>query len=361
MSNGADGYQGTPATTDREKSLRQAFMAGKALSSSIGMRIAEWKAPGIDKLFPTNTLRKMEMAARIHFASGCSLLYESWLSYAADNHLRSLLEIFSHVAWIAGRGIKEPPMTDAARARCYELAMLNGLIEEVLLFEELAQKVEPSTAVASSRTQIEKVREALLVEHSADSCTCRGMGHGFWQVSRVLKAMSSAPEGQRLRLATWTYTLWRYTSRLDHHAGFERMLRFGDGRNWIGPAEDWQRVQTFIWLISIYGSIAGWVTELYSQALADQFIRELGELSRNPAVIDVAKEHPEAFSLREQRDADKPKESFQDHRIEIFPDPEERQPRSWRWRCVCGSSSGGRRYESEQESIKAAERHVQAE
>ncbi len=41
------------------------------------------------------------------------------------------------------------------------------------------------------------------------------------------------------------------------------------------------------WLIITYGSIVRWVTELYSQTLADHFIRELGE-SRNRRLRELA-------------------------------------------------------------------------
>lgn len=90
------------------------------------------------------------MAARVHFGAACSLLFEDWLAYGADNHLRSLLEIVAHVAWIQCRGCKAPPTNARSRALCYELAMVNALIEEVKLLAEVDQKVRPDVSGPSA-------------------------------------------------------------------------------------------------------------------------------------------------------------------------------------------------------------------
>lgn len=296
----AEGFVGQPPHSDLETPLRAVFMAGKAATVRVGVALSTWKDPGPEALYPANTLRRLEMAARVQFGAGCSLLFEDWLAYAADNHLRSLIEIFSHTAWILGRGLSSPPMNARARALCYELAMVNALIDEMKVMEVLARRLHPDDPPVIQRADVESARSDLLQLHPADSCSCAGKGHGFWTVRRVLLEMADAPKGIKLEVADWMHPLWKYTSRIDHHAGFERMLRFDSERRWIGPAEPWQRVQSFLWLIQVYGSIVGWVAEEYDREVALELVRELAGLSAHEALLEVAQTHPEAFSLRDK-------------------------------------------------------------
>src|SRR6266568_3514423 len=76
----AEGFMGQPARSELETRLRGAFMAGKAATVRVGIALSNWKDPGPDALYPANTLRRLEMAARIQFGAGCSLLYEDWLA-----------------------------------------------------------------------------------------------------------------------------------------------------------------------------------------------------------------------------------------------------------------------------------------
>jgi len=291
---------GQPPRSEQDARLRQAFMAGKAATVRAGLALSNWKDPGPEALYPANTLRRLEMAARVHFGAGCSLLFEDWLSYGADNHLRSLIETFAHVAWILGRGMPPPPMDARARALCYELAMVNALLNEMDVADELARSLQTENPPESPRRDIERAQAELLQVHPADSCSCGGKGHGFWTVKKVLKQMADAPKGIRLEAAVVMYSLWKYTSRIDHHAGFERMLRFDGERRYIGPAEPWQRVQTFLSLLQVYGCIVGWVAEQYDRHIALELVREIGALSSHEALVEVAQARPELFTFRDQ-------------------------------------------------------------
>jgi hypothetical protein len=52
-------------------------MAAKRFTVDVGTHLAAWRDPGDEDVFPANTLRKLEMAARIHFAAGCSLVFRT--------------------------------------------------------------------------------------------------------------------------------------------------------------------------------------------------------------------------------------------------------------------------------------------
>jgi hypothetical protein len=133
----AVGFIGNPARSEADANLRAVFMEAKAMTVRVGNDLAGWQDPADDMGFAVNTVRKIEMASRGHFAGGCSLLFEDWLAYGAENHLKSLLDSYAHVAWILGRGGLAPPMTPSGRARCYELGMVNALREEVGLLDTL--------------------------------------------------------------------------------------------------------------------------------------------------------------------------------------------------------------------------------
>lgn len=183
--------------------------------------------------------------------------------------------------------------------------MVNALIDEMNVMEEVTRHLQRGS-VNSSRTDLERARRELLELHPPDSCPRGGRGHGFWTVKRVLREMSDAPAGAKLEIAAWMHPLWGYTSRIDHHSGFERMFRFDGERRWMGPAEPWQRVQTFLWLIQVYGSIVGWVAEQYSRPVAEELVSELASLSGQEVLLEVAALQPQMFSVAIRSTQDSP-------------------------------------------------------
>jgi hypothetical protein len=280
-------YIGKPARSPLQVRLRQAFMAGKRFSVGVGNALRAWRDPGVQDVFPVNTLRKLEMAARIHFAAGCSLLYEDWMAYGAEGHLRPLLDLYAHVAWIRDKGGLQAPMTAAGRARCYELGMVWALLTE-------ARELRRDDA-AVWVTRIGNALQAFDAVHTVDRCTCKGRGRGYREVRRTLVAMATAAPAERLRRAESMLILWRSTSRLIHHSGFERMTRFDGTRSWIGPAEPIQRAQAFLQLVEVYGSILGWVVEMHSEQLARQLVTDLDRLCRASVVTEALNMMPSRY------------------------------------------------------------------
>jgi hypothetical protein len=138
--------------------------------------------------------------------------------------------------------------------------------------------------------------------HELDGCDCKGNGRR--KIEPLLSMIAAAPASERLEATNDIMAVWRHTSRLDHHAGFERMTRTDGARIWIGPAEPWQRVRTFVSLVKLYGCIVGWTAELFSREVAEDLMRQFGALTQAPVLLEVASRHPEAFTIRSDRPSD---------------------------------------------------------
>jgi hypothetical protein len=223
----------------------------------------------------------LEMVARVHFAAGVSLLYEDWLTYSADLHVRALAEIYAHVAWIRQKGGVTAQMTPRGRAVCLELGMARALKTELAeLGDDTPLATDPASVLA-----IGNLVSTLQAAHESDNCTCDGRGRGYRTVRPTLAEMAKAEEKVRARGAEWIYGYWKTASRVSHHSGFERMVKLRpDGARQVAPAAPWQRIGTFSALITAYGAILEWTLELYPQANAQALYHELQSLLANPTV-----------------------------------------------------------------------------
>jgi hypothetical protein len=73
--------------------------------------------------YPRAALHRLELTARIQFQAALALLRDHRLAYAAESHVRSLLEYMAHVAWVAGKDVPRPVGTALCRAVCLEMGM----------------------------------------------------------------------------------------------------------------------------------------------------------------------------------------------------------------------------------------------
>jgi len=285
-------YVARPDEQDTPSGLRAVFMAAKKLSFQVGDIARAWpRPPKGEETFPVNTLRMLEMVARVHFAAGVSLLYEDWLSYSTDLHLRALAEIYAHVAWIREKGGVTALMTPRGRAVCLELGMARALQTELA---ELSADT-PLTADATSVAAIGQEVTALQAAHASHNCTCDGRGRGYRTVRPTLAEMAKADPKVRARGAEWMYGYWKTASRVSHHSGFERMVKLHpSGARQVAPAEPWQRVGTFSALVTAYGSILEWTLELHPTANARALHDQLRSLLTDSAVQAAAAMRPQA-------------------------------------------------------------------
>jgi hypothetical protein len=230
----------------------------------------------------------LEMAARIHFAAGVSLLYEDWLAYSADPHLRALLEIYAHVAWIQGKGGLRLRLTPGGRAVCMELGMARALQAEM----QSLGFTTPLSYDAASLGAVDAWVAGLQRIHEEDGCSCQGAGRNYGQVEPALKAMASADPAVRVPDAVWLHGFWKKASRVTHYSGLERMIKVSPSSRKIAPADPWQRVGTFQTLIVTYGWIVEWVMEFFSPADARALHDSLRDLLDDPAVKAAARTAP---------------------------------------------------------------------
>jgi hypothetical protein len=73
--------------------------------------------------FPEVTLLRLEIEARVHYRAGLVVLRNRPLVFAADVHVRNLIEFMAHVAWIHGASNERPDSSQRDRALCLELGI----------------------------------------------------------------------------------------------------------------------------------------------------------------------------------------------------------------------------------------------
>jgi hypothetical protein len=202
-------------------------------------------------------------------------------------------------------------MTARARALCYELGMINALRQEARLSDELTVRLA-ATGRSNLEEGPEKAYHQLLSMHTPDGCVCQGNGRGWWNAKRTLEDLSKVDASKRADGAEWMYVLWKYASRVEHHSGFERMLRADHDRVWMGWAEPWQRVRTLSALVQVYGSIVAWVGENYDKDVAKTLVQALSELMARPAVHEAWATLPQSAGAVSQATAQAPSTSGAD-------------------------------------------------
>jgi hypothetical protein len=177
-----------------------------------------WKAPGPRRVYPAVTLRTLHLAGLVHFQSGVHLLRPPLLAYAVEQHVRTLIELLAHAAWIQNEGGLNAPLTARGRAICVELGMADAIAQEFRLLESEGGIKFPTQTLENSRYLAEHFRQL----HVKDKCRCGGKGHGFWTVKPTLIKLANADKA-RLTTANLLYGLWRTYSRSTHHPRLENL------------------------------------------------------------------------------------------------------------------------------------------
>jgi len=288
-------YRSSPTKSQDEEAIRAVFMAAKQFTERVGLALREWTAD-TSKADPSSvtTVRNLEVSARVHYACVCSLLFEDWLSYGTDAHVRSLIEILVNANWLSASGGLVSKYSFEARARCYELALARGYREDIELQNDLAKAkgfVVPQDQLVNVDRAGARV-SALTLAHEDDRCNCQGNGNGFWRTERHIQVLNNAKPPDRLAIADGLELLWKVSSRHLHYGGVERMLRSDGEKAWIGPAEIGQRLTTFVWATELYKWILAAVVTFYSDDVAQSLVNELTDISlAEPILKNVAVPH----------------------------------------------------------------------
>ena len=199
-----------------------------------------WRPPGPRRLYPGRTLRTLHLVGLSHFQAGVLLLRRPVLTYTADDHVRVLIELFTHAAWISDAGGLGAPMTPRQRALCVELGMARALVDELEILEAKLEVPFPVGYVESAK----RLAHHFTRLHSDNVCGCRGRGRRYYDVQNTLRALNAVRNQDRLPSATPLYAMWLTFSRSVHHPRLELLAADTPGGAWLKPATSQERAVT---------------------------------------------------------------------------------------------------------------------
>jgi hypothetical protein len=212
-----------------------------------------WRPPGPRRLYPGRTLRTLHLAAVIQFQSGVVLLHRPLLANASSDHVRALVELFAHGAWITNAGGLNAPMTSRARAICVELGMAKALVEELEFLESTLQ-IPFSTGYVADKRPLAEYFSGL---HAHHACACRGAGRRSRSVRPTLRALDEVHTDERLAAAKMFYGLWITFSRGVHFPRLEHIAADAPGGATLKPATIMERAVMLYNLVIVQSHIAG--------------------------------------------------------------------------------------------------------
>jgi hypothetical protein len=178
-----------------------------------------WQPPGPRRIYPSKTLRTLHLAGLVQFQAGIHLLREPLLAYGVEHHIRALIELTTHAAWIRDVGGLNAPMNPRARAVCVELGMANALRREVEFESTKLGIIFPPKTLQNSRY----LATLYTRMHAKDNCACGGKGRQHNDPQKTLIDLMHAPQAQRLGGAILLYGLWKTYSRSVHFPRLEHL------------------------------------------------------------------------------------------------------------------------------------------
>jgi hypothetical protein len=176
-----------------------------------------WQPPGPRRTYPSKTLRTLHLAGLVQFQAGIHLLRKPLLAYGVEHHIRALIELTAHAAWIQNAGGLNARMTPRARAICVELGMTGALLNEIVFESNELGIIFPPKTLENSR----RIFKFFARLHAKDNCVCGGKGRQHNDPQRTLLALVRAPQEDRLGGATLLNGLWKTYSRAVHFPRLE--------------------------------------------------------------------------------------------------------------------------------------------
>jgi hypothetical protein len=232
--------------------------------------------------FPTRTLVKLEGMARLQFQAGITLLQVPALAYAAESHVRGLLECLAHVTYICSpRFFRHPSKT---KALCVELAFSRAKRDLYPKLPDSAIPGDPAKARASVREEF----ETLSALHVKTGCRCARKADGsvkptLWEMSKDERA---SPLGSSEE-TPWSFlvNLYDSSSTYLHQALFDRLLGLvRPGVTSILPAGFVQRGAELNWLLQPYRRIGTQILALDDDQLSAEFESQVIRVILDPAL-----------------------------------------------------------------------------
>jgi hypothetical protein len=212
-----------------------------------------WRRPSRRGFYPGRTLRTLHLAAIARFQSGVLLLHRPFLAHTSSDHVRALIELFAHGAWITNaRGLKGP-MTSRARAICVELGMARALVDELEFLESTLGIPFPAGYVADKRILVRYFTRM----HANHRCVCHGAGRSYRHVRKTLEALVALDTRQGLGSAKMLYGLWVTSSRAVHFPRLEHIASKAPGGAALKSASIRDRAIMLYNLVMVESYLAG--------------------------------------------------------------------------------------------------------
>jgi hypothetical protein len=212
--------------------------------------------------YPLVTFHKLETGARAHYLAGLVVIGIPSIAYAAEAHVRAVIEFMAHVAWITGMTRDVRRCRPETRALCWEWASVKQLRHQL-------ERLGPEYGdVAKARRALDEWHARISEAHRA-LCKCR-KGRTADDVPATLKQLAQAQEGLDVFLELY------YTSSMMLHLQVTEALVSGpeDQPRRPTPASDAQRARTLFTLVHCYGQgtagILGWQLSPNAGAFWDQ-------------------------------------------------------------------------------------------
>jgi hypothetical protein len=212
-----------------------------------------WRPPGPRSFYPGRTLRTLHLAAIARFRSGVVLLHRPFLAHTVSDHVRALIELFAHGAWITSSRNLKAPMTSRSRSICVELGMAKALVDELEFLESTLGIPFPPGYISDKRTLVRHFSRM----HANHTCACRGNGRSFRDVRGTLRALVELDPGLGLGSAKMLYGLWVTFSRAVHFPRLEHIAANAPGGAALEPATIRDRTLMLHNLVMVESSIAG--------------------------------------------------------------------------------------------------------
>ncbi len=257
-----------------EDAFRERIKSASALAADFDTVLPRATFPRTAELapahYPSLTLRRLEIAARVQFSAGLQLLMGAWTAYAAELQARALLEVLANVAWITGHAEADRASTPQCRA----LRLERGLVEELEANLVGMKAVAPNDVSAAEERKAAEQRT--LIDRLFRESGCRGRSRKLSHVTASIRALR-----RRHQLPPWMDNLYDLLSRAVHGQVLDRMMREGDRGLWFGGATHGQRAWSLTWLVLCYGQTAAWTI-----AAEDSEDAAATYLARVQAIID---------------------------------------------------------------------------
>ncbi len=196
--------------------------------------------------YPSLTLRRLEMAARVQYGAGIQLLKNPWTAYAVESHARGLMEVMAHVGWITGRA-----ETDTSSPRCRALRLERGIAHALHVNLAGMRAVAPGH-VHPTEPAAETTRREML-DRLWREANCKGRIRLPGNVQTSIRAIQDSN-----RLPTWFDTMFDLLSRAVHQQALDRMMREGPDGVTFAATTFSQRGWSLTWLLIMYGHVLAW-------------------------------------------------------------------------------------------------------